>query len=246
MDRMLYTAMTGAQQIMLRQTSNNNNLANTQTTGFRQDLDTFKDLPLYGPGWETRVLTELQSKGVDMTPGAIMETGRSLDVAAKGNALIAIQAKDGKEAYTRAGALNVNANGMLETSTGQLVIGNGGPISVPPYENIAIAADGSISVQPLGQAASTLAILDRLKLVSADAKELVKTADGHLRAVNGKPLAVDAFAQVQSGALETSNVNTVEALVNMIALSRQFELNVKLMETTEKLDEQSASRMTLS
>ncbi len=246
MDRLIYTAMNGAKQVMLQQANNNQNLANVNTIGFRADLDAFKSLPLAGPGYASRVYTEERNIGVDLSPGPLMQTGRELDIAVQGQGFIAVQADDGTEAYTRAGSLRVNADGLLETSSGNLVLGEGGVVSLPPFEKLEIGGDGTISIRPLGQTAATLAAVERIKLVKPDPSSLVKRADGLLQNPELVAEVADAEIKVVSGALESSNVNAIDALVEMIELSRVYEVNVKMMERADATDRASATLMRLN
>lgn len=240
MDRMLYVAMSGAKQIELAQTANTHNLANASTIGFRADLAAFRAMPVFGTGYPTRVYAMTERAGVDLTPGIVSTTGRELDIALDGDGFMAVRAPDGGEAYTRRGDLRIGPNGILETGDGLPVLGNGGPIAIPPAEKIEIAADGTVSIRPLGQTANALAVVDRIKLVNPAPAGLVKGADGLLRLRDGlAPAPADASVRVTAGALESSNVNTVEAMVNMITLARQFELQVKLMR--EAGDNEAAS-----
>ena len=246
MDRMIFTAMTGAKQVMLRQANNNHNLANVSTTGFQRDLDVFQAMPLYGAGHLSRVYTEDRRAGIDFTPGSIQQTGRELDVAINGDGFIAVQTDDGlAEAYTRAGDLRVNAAGLLETRSGQLVLGEGGIIAIPPFEKLDIGTDGTISIRPVGQAASTLAAVDRIKLVNPDKAELQKRPDGLLEMISGEVQPPDANVTLTAGALEASNVNPIDALVTMIELARQFEMQIKLMEKADATDQASATLLRL-
>ena len=246
MDRSIYIAMTGASEIMHAQAVNAHNLANANTTGFRADLEAFKSLPMYGPGYPSRVYALAEQTDVDFTPGALINTGRDLDVAVNGEGWIAVQGADGNEAYTRAGNLQVDSNGLLTTGAGHPVMGNAGPIALPPYKKLEIAADGTLSIQPLGQAPNSLAVVDRIKLVNPELKNLTKGYDGLIRTRQGDVAAPDAAVRLSSGRLESSNVNSVEAMVNMIELARQFELQVKMMATTEESDKLSAQLMRLS
>jgi flagellar basal-body rod protein FlgF len=246
MDRMLYVAMSGAKQTMLAQTANSNNLANANTNGFRADLAAFRSMPVYGPGAPTRVNAMAESAGVDTTSGAITPTGRELDVAIKGEGWIAVQAPDGTEAYTRVGNLRIEDGGILKTGSGLSVLGNGGPIALPPAEKIEIGTDGTVSIRGIGQAASTLTVLDRIKLVSVDGASLTKGNDGLLRLKDGGTAAPDANVNIVSGALETSNVNTVDAMVNLISLARQYETQVKMMKTAEETDNAATQLLSLS
>ncbi len=245
MDRMIFTAMNAAKQIMLQQTSNSHNLANVNTTGFKADLDVFKDKPVYGPGYASRVYAEDQRAGIDFSPGTMRQTGRDLDIAINGDGYIAVQAADGSEAYTRAGDLRINSAGLLETGSGELVLGNGGPVAIPPFQTFEVGADGTISVQPLGQTAATLAVVDRIKLVASPEGGMQKRNDGLFNTADGAALPADATIRVVGGVLESSNVNAIDALVNMIQLARNFEMTVKLMEQTENTDRASASLMEL-
>lgn len=245
MDRMLYVAMSGARQTMLAQTVNSNNLANANTDGFRADLATFRSMPVYGAGEATRVYAMAQGAGVDTTSGGITPTGRDLDIAIKGEGWIAVQAPDGSEAYTRTGNLRLSDGGVLKTAAGLSVLGNGGPIAIPPAEKVEIGADGTISIRGIGQTANALTILDRIKLVKIDGADLQKGKDGLLRIRDGSGTAPDASVSVISGALETSNVNTVEAMVKLISLARQYETQVKLMKTAEETDAASTQLLSL-
>ncbi len=237
MDRMLYVAMSGAKQIMLAQAVNNNNLANVSTAGFRADLDAFRSMPVFGPGYPSRVYTMTERPGTDMSSGALTTTGRELDVAVNGQGWITVQAPDGSEAYTRAGDLRVSVNGQLETGAGHPVMGNGGPIAVPPFEKIEIGADGTISILPVGQAPNALAVVDRIKLVNPLQRDMEKGVDGLMRVKNSRgDVAPDATVSLAGGVLESSNVNAVEAMVKMIELSRHYETQIKMMRVAQDND----------
>ncbi len=242
MDRMLYIAMTGARQTMLSQALNTNNLANASTTGFRADLAAAVSLPLQGPGHASRVYGMADGNGVDLTPGSLQRTGRDLDVAVKGEGWIAVQAPDGSEAYTRAGDLHVDSFGILTTGAGHPVIGNGGPIAIPPNAKLDIGADGTISIRPLGQGEKALAIVDRIKLVKLPHDQVVKGEDGLIRQKGGGKAQADASVTLVSGALESSNVNAVQSMIRLIELARQYESQIKMMKTAEE-DDQAAARL---
>lgn len=246
MDRMLYVAMTGARQTMQAQTVNANNIANVNTTGFRQDLAAMRSMPVYGPGMPSRVYGMTEKPGTDMTPGALMTTGRSLDVAVKGQGWIAVQGLDGNEAYTRAGDLQVTNTGLLRTGAGYPVIGDNGPISLPPSSKIEIGSDGTISIIPQGNAATDMQEVARIKLVNPDSGDLYKGEDGLMRLEDGEQAVAEADVRLATGALESSNVNIAEALVNMIDLARQFEMQVKMMKTAERNDQKAAQIVQLS
>ncbi|AOV16616.1 flagellar basal-body rod protein FlgF [Acidihalobacter aeolianus] len=246
MDRMLYIAMSGAKEIMLAQANTTNNLANANTVGFKRDLEAFKAIPIEGPGYASRVYTQDEGTGTDFTQGPLITTGRSLDVAINGPGWIAVQGPNGQEAYTRAGELKVNSNGLLTTNQGYPVIGNSGPIAVPPNQKIEIGADGTITVLPSGQQPSALAVVDRIKLVNPPDSQLAKGLDGLMHTRNGQPLQASANVSLVSGALEGSNVNTVNAMVKMISLARQYEMQVKMMKTAETNDQASAQLIRLA
>ena len=242
---MLYVAMNGAKQIEMHQATNTHNLANASTTGFRADFDVFRSLPVYGPGNPTRVFSVDERSGTNFDIGQISQTGRDLDVSINGEGFIAIQAADGSEAYTRAGDLRVVAGGLLQTGAGHSVMGNDGPIALPPFEKLDIAADGTLSIVPVGQDASALAVIDRIKLVNPSTDELAKGIDGLLRSNEQTPFPADATVRVASGTVEGSNVNSVSELINMIELARKYEMHVKMMETAENNDASSAAILRL-
>ncbi len=245
MDKLLYIAMNGARETMQAQAVNAQNLANASTTGFRADLESFNSVPVYGPGHASRVYGVAAGKGVDFTPGATVGTGRSLDIAINGDGWIAVQGPDGNEAYTRAGDLQVDSLGLLRTGAGHPVMGSGSPIAIPPAEQVEIAADGTISIRPLGQSANTLSVVDRIKLVNPPADEMTKGADSLMHMKNFQPAIADSTVTLQAGTLESSNVNTVEAMVSLIQLARQFEMQVKIMANAEENDKASAQLMRL-
>lgn len=242
MDRMLYVSMSGAKQTMLAMAANSHNLANVNTTGYKADFSAFRSMPVFGEGLPSRVYAMAERPGVDLASGMINSTGRELDMAIKGDGWIAVQASDGTEAYTREGNLQVSENGLLTTGTGHLVLGNSGPIAIPPAQKIEIAADGTISIHPLGQAPNALAVVDRIKLVKPEHNKMEKDTDSLMHLKNGGVADPDATVSLVSGALESSNVNPVEALVTMISLSRQFELQMKAMKTVGD-NESSSSQM---
>lgn len=246
MDRMLYIAMTGASQITKAQAVNSNNLANATTNGFRADLESFSSLPVNGPGYNSRVYAVDEGQGVDLSHGTLKATGNPLDIAIKGDGWIAVQAADGSQAYTRAGNLQINGLGQLLTGAGHPVIGaDGGPIALPPIEKIDIGDDGTVSIRAQGQEASTIANVNRIELVNPDPEKMYKGRDGLMRVEEGIDVISDANVQIATGVLETSNVNAVESLVNMITLARQFEMQVKMMDTAKQNDQASAQLMRL-
>lgn len=243
MDEMVFLAMTGAKQTEYAQAINANNLANISTTGFRADLHSFSSIPIDGPGIESRINAVVESYGTDFSQGAVVSTGRDLDIAVQGAGFIAVQAPDGSEAYTRAGDLHIGSGGLLETGAGHLVLGNGGPVAIPPATSLLIGSDGTVSVQPLGQGPETLAIVDRIKLVNPEPAELSKGSDGLLRLPDGETADAGAEIRLMSGALEQSNVNVAKTLVNMIELSRQYEMQINVIRTAKE-DADAAAQLT--
>ena len=236
MDRMIYLSMSGAKAAMQRQDVLANNLANVSTVGFRAELAAFRAVPVEGSGASTRVYALESTVGANHQPGAVQATGRSLDVAMKGNAWLAVQALDGTEAYTRAGALDVNAQGLLTSKNGLTVLGDGGPISIPANSEVSIASDGTVSARGANGRSSSVG---RLKLVTPETPAaLTRGPDGLFRAESDLP--ADATARVQDGALEGSNVSAVETMVAMIAAGRQFEHQMKLLQTAERQEQVAA------
>lgn len=233
MDKYLYVAMSGAKETLRAQTANSHNLANVSTTGFRADLSAFQSRAVVGTGFASRVYATNTTTGWDDVTGAQMATGRDLDVAVQGEGFIAVQARDGREAYTRAGDLRVDANGQLTTGTGLQVLADGGPVSVPPNSSLTIAPDGTISIVPLGQGPETSATVGRIKLVNPPVTQTDRGEDGLFRLRDGTDAPADASVHIASGVLEASNVNAAAAMVNMIELARNFDLQVKAIRSAE-------------
>jgi flagellar basal-body rod protein FlgF len=234
MDKLLYIAMSGAKETLRAQAANNHNLANASTTGFRADLSAFQSREVVGSGYASRVYATNSTVGWDSSVGAQISTGRDLDIAIQGDGFVAVQGRDGREAYTRAGELHVDPNGQLLTSTGLQVMSDGGPVSVPPHSALSVAPDGTISIVPLGQGPETTASIGRIKLVNPPHEQLDRGSDGLFRMRDGSDVPSDANVRVASGALESSNVNAAAAMVNMIELARNFDLQVKAMRTAEE------------
>jgi flagellar basal-body rod protein FlgF len=207
MDRSLYVAMTGATQMMREQSEVAHNLANADTVGFKAQLSAFQPLPVQGPGMPTRVNGVAQGLGVDMREGGQVETGREMDVAVQGAGWIAVQGADGSEGYTRAGELRLTPDGLLTDSRGNLVLGDGGPISVPQSSQMNIGADGTVSVVPMGQSPATIAAVGRIKLVNPAADQLALGSDGLMHLSGGGTADADPAVTLKSGVLESSNVN---------------------------------------
>jgi flagellar basal-body rod protein FlgF len=233
MDKMLYVAMSGAKETLRAQAANSHNLANASTNGFRADLSAFQSRAVTGSGFASRVYATNSTTGWDQTVGAQISTGRDLDVSINGDGFIAVQGHDGREAYTRAGDLMIDANGQLMTKTGLPVMGDGGPLSVPPNNTLAIAPDGTVSIVPQGQGPQTTASVGRIKLVNPGNANLDRGEDGLFRMRDGSDAPAEATVRLTSGALETSNVNAAQSMVNMIELARNFDLQVKVMKSAE-------------
>ncbi|MCY7306011.1 MAG: flagellar basal body rod protein FlgF [Rhodoferax sp.] len=244
MDRLIYTAMTGATAAAHRQAVLSNNLANASTNGFRAELSTYRAVPLRGDGSTTRVFALEATSGHLQTPGAAQNTGRSMDVMATRNAWFAVQSLDGVESYTRNGALEIAADGTLQTSTGLTVLSDGGaPITVPAGAELSIGADGSLGAKVRGQ---PINLIGRLKMVTPGADDPLKRGDdGLFRASSGDPLPSDTQARLQSGMLEGSNVNPIETMVGMIQTARQFEQQMRLLQTAESNDRSAGQLLSM-
>src|SRR5271166_2375289 len=245
MDRGLYVAMTGAKQIMQAQAVNNSNIANVNTVGFRADTFSFASLPIYGPGYATRVNAVAADAGTNLASGVLGSTGRALDVAVNGAGFIAVQAADGTEAYTRAGDLQVSEEGAVTTTGGLPVLSESGPLVIPPSTDVTIGSDGTVSIVPLGLLPSAQSQVDRIKLVNPPAKDLQKGTDGLLRLKGGGKAPTDENVTLVSGMLESSNVNAAQSLVNMIELQRLYEFQIKSINSTDT-NEQAAERLMLA
>ncbi|MFZ4535658.1 flagellar basal-body rod protein FlgF [Propionivibrio sp.] len=233
MDRLIYTAMTGAKHAFLQQAGVAHNLANASTTGYRAMEHKFRAVPIQGEGAPTRAFVVDASVANVFDQGPMMATGRPLDVAVQGAGWIAVEAPDGREAYTRAGNLQINANGQLQTASGLNVQGDGGLIAIPPDNRITIAPDGTISTVPLFGAPNNVSIVGRIKLVNPAENDLVRGDDGLFRTRNGAPAELDENVKVAPETLEGSNVNPVDSMVNMISLARQFEMQIKMLQTAD-------------
>jgi flagellar basal-body rod protein FlgF len=233
MDRLIYTAMTGASHILQQQAAVSENLANNHTPGFRAAINTFRAVPLVGEGLPTRVFVVDSTAGADFSAGPMEPTGRTLDVAIDGKGWFAVQAADGKEAYTRNGSFQVTANGILQTRNGQNVVGDAGTITIPPGTEITIAKDGTISTVPTGTKPAAVVTIGRLKLTNPPEDQMVRGDDGMFRRKDGAIVNADSKVTVVTGNLEGSNVNVVEAMVDMITLARQFDNQMKMLQTAD-------------
>ncbi len=246
MDKSLYLSMTGAINTQTSQAIITNNMANINMPAFKADLEQFRSMPVFGDGLPSRVYAMTERPGINYTSGNIFKTGNELDVAVDGNGWIAVQAKDGTQAYTRRGDLRVDTSGFLTNGSGYLVYGNGGPITIPPAEDIIIGSDGTISIRPIGESENALAVLDRIRLVNPAIEDLKKSPDGLFRLRNGGIANVDASVKIVAESLETSNVNMVGAMTRMIETARLFELNIKAMSAAEENDEVATRTLALN
>ena len=240
MDRMIYIGMGGAKQAMEQQAAVANNMANVSTPGFRAQINSYRAVPVVGEEMATRAMVVATTPGADMRSGPLMQTGRQLDVAIRGDGWLTVQMPDGAEAYTRVGNLQMGAEGQLLTMDSRPVLGDAGPVVVPPGSSLTVAADGVITAQGPGDPAAGAAEVGRLKLVNPPAGELVRGEDGLFRMQAGAAAAqADPNVRLLSGTLEGSNVNAVEAMVDMIANARRFEMQMKTLQTAETNDQQA-------
>jgi flagellar basal-body rod protein FlgF len=249
MDRLIYTAMTGASQSLEEQATIANNLANTSTTGFKAQLSAYRAVPLKtqdqianNDNKVTRTFVLTSTPVADYSSGIITQTGNPTDVAIQGPGWFAVQGADGSEGYTRDGTFHLDENGQLVTSQNLVVEGNQGPISVPPGGTLQIGTDGTVSVLGAGDPPNQIAVVDRLKLVKPDNGVMVRSNDGLFRTSDGSTPDADPTVQVVGGAVEGSNVNPVEAMVSMISNARQFEMQMKMLQTADS-NEQSANAL---
>lgn len=233
MDRLIYTAASGARHILDQQATASHNLANVNTTGFRAQVDAFRAVQVQGEGLPTRAFVVNSTVASDFRSGPIMMTGRDLDVAVKGPGWIAVQMPDGTEAYTRNGALQMNPNGVLTTTAGLPVQGDGGPITVPPEVTVSIGGDGTVSAIATTTKPGAPVMLGRIKLVNPAEADMVRGDDGLFRLKRGGAAPADSAVAVAGGALEGSNVNPIESMVNMISLARSFETQMSLLKNAE-------------
>jgi flagellar basal-body rod protein FlgF len=243
MDRMIYTAMTGAKHILDQQANVSNNLANATTTGFRASLESFRAVPVQNNPLPTQAFVVDATVGTDFTPGSLQQTGRELDVAIQGKGWFAVQPASGSEAYTRHGSLKVSENGQLLTQRGDAVLGDGGPISIPPDTRVSIAKDGTITGIAANQPPQ---ILGRIRLVNPPENNLARGDDGLFRTKDASAAEADANVVMIGGSLESSNVNAADAMVNMINLARQFEMQMNLMKNAESNETKASQLFSLS
>ncbi|SFN54384.1 flagellar basal-body rod protein FlgF [Formivibrio citricus] len=245
MDRLVYTAMTGAKHAQLRQATVSHNLANATTTGFRSELAAFRAVPVVGGnGLPTRAFVVEQSTGSDMRSGPLQHTGNDMDVAVDGEGWIAVQTASG-EAYTRNGELAADSTGLLKTRTGQIVVGESGPLTVPENTRVSIAPDGTVSGAALDNPTQRVEI-GKIKLVNPPTAQLEKGNDGLFRLRNGQTAQADETVRLVSGAVEGSNVNAVEELVSMISAQRHYDLQLKMISNADQNARSAAQLISLN
>ncbi|MGC3964783.1 MAG: flagellar basal-body rod protein FlgF [Rhodocyclaceae bacterium] len=243
MDKLIYTAMSGAKATMSRQASVANNLANVSTTGFRAEMNRLRAVPVQSEALPSRAHVVEATLGADMRAGAIMQTGRSLDMAIQGEGWFAVRAADGSEAYTRDGSFTVDANGMLRTRSGLEVLDDGGnPITLPPDNSIELGGDGTLTATPRDGTLNAANPVARLKLVNPDPATMQRRDDGLFRTAGNQPAAADDNVKALGGALEGSNVSMVNQMVQMISLQRHYEMHTKLLQTAQE-DDRAATQI---
>ncbi len=235
MDRLIYVGMTAAKHTMAQLNSTSQNLSNLKTTGFKADIHMFSAIPAYGPGNPTREYVVNSTVGSDFSPGMITQTGNPLDLAISGPGWFTVKLPDGNEAYTRAGGFKLDSNGVLRTSSGLPVVGaSGAPITIPPNTEVTVGRDGTITTVPSQMTLPyAVSIIGQLKLVNPPESNLVKGADNLFRTKNGVPADPAANVNVLSGSLESSNVDMINCMLNMIDLGRDFDMQMKLLQTAD-------------
>jgi flagellar basal-body rod protein FlgF len=240
MDRLIYTAMTGASQTLNRQAAVAHNLANASSTGYRAEEHRLRAVQIQSTaqqkGLATRAFAVDASTHTDYTQGPLIATNRSLDMAVRGAGWIALQMPDGSEAYTRNGSLDLDVNGVVQTRSGLPVQGDAGSITVPPEQKISVGVDGTISALPESGAQNTVSVIGRVKLVNPPVADLVRGEDGLFRLRDGSAAPLDESVKIATGSLEGSNVNPAEQMVAMISLARQFEMQMKALSTADAND----------
>jgi len=245
-DRLIYSSLAAMRGAMARQATIANNLANVNTVGFRGEFTSAEAEWLKGSGLNGRATVSEDVTGANMTPGAVQSTGRDLDVALNGDALLTVQAPDGSEAYTRRGDLQLSDSGLLTTGDGMPVQGLSGPITLPPADSVSIGKDGQIWIVPQGGDPKSPQAVDTIKLVSAQGSTIKKGLDGVFRVDGGGTLPSDPDANLTSKSLEGSNVNASATLVDMIDASRSWEAQVKMLTTAQDMDKSASALMQIS
>ncbi|BDX07812.1 flagellar basal-body rod protein FlgF [Planctobacterium marinum] len=238
MDKMLYIAASGASQDLLASAVRANNLANAQTTGFKAMMAQARAMPAFGDGLPTRVFAMTESPANRYDAGAMVQTNRDLDIAVEGDGWFAVVDKNGGEAYSRNGSLQMGTNGELLDTRGNQIVGEAGPIFLPiPLSNVSVAQDGTISVRPQGAPANVLEPVGRIKLVKPDLENLQRSQDGLFRLPDGEQADQDLTVGIRTGFLEASNVNPIEEMMGIIQAQRHYEMQVKFMKKAEEIDQ---------
>ena len=245
MDRLIHTSLSGLRGAMSRQTTTANNLANVNTTGFRAEMTSARALWVRGDGLEARAMSSQEVASADMTGGTVTETGRALDIAMEGDALLAVQARDGSEAYTRRGDLQLSETGLLTTGDGLPVLGEQGPVTLPPADSMRIDRDGTVWIVPAGGDPNVPQAAARLKLATPAGSQVRKGLDGLFRVTNGGILPSDPEARVTPRSLEGSNVSATQALIDMVEASRGWDHHLNLVTTAREIDTSAADLMRL-
>lgn len=234
MDNAIYTALGGANAALNRQAIISNNLANVNTTGFRAQLSAMRAAPVTGPGMATRTLVAESVPGFNAQSGAHYSTGRPLDVALSDSGWLSVALPDGTEAYTRDGHIQIDREGQLRVG-GHTLLGESGPLMVPPQSALTIAPDGTIAALGMGDKPDEISQAGRIKMVNAGAGSLVRGDDGLFRPRAGSPQILPQSTEVRltSEMLESSNVNPVKSMVEMIATGRGFDMHMKIISTVD-------------
>ena len=247
MDRLIYVGMTAAKHTMAQLAATTQNIANVHTSGFKADVNVFSAIPVSGPGNPTREFVVNSIAGSDFSRGTITQTGNPLDLAIAGDGWFAVQMPDNSTAYTRDGSFRIDPNGQLQTASGLPVMGENGTITIPPGTDVTIGKDGTISTVPSGSTPKeAVTILGRIMLVNPGDANLVKGQDNLFRTKDGKPAQPDSTVQVMSGSLESSNVNMIESMINIINLSRAFEMHMKLLQSAESDSSKAAELLNIN
>tara|TARA_B110000285_G_C14907834_1_gene506431 strand:+ start:20 stop:760 length:741 start_codon:yes stop_codon:yes gene_type:complete len=246
MDKMIFTMLNSMMNVQTKQTNNAHEIANVVTPGFKKSYsEQTRSMDVHIPGaYDSRAMPLSRATNVvDMNPGSLMVSGRALDIYVNGAGAIAVQGPEGQDLYTRRGDLSVSSSGVLVNGTGNLVLGDNGPLTIPQGTNISIANDGTVNMIPPG--ASVAVAVGRIKLVDATNQNLLIREDGNYQLAEGE-LPASANVRVTPKALEGSNVNVVDSMVRMIMLSRQYEMSVNMIKNAREVDAASASTMRLN
>ncbi len=249
----LYVAKTGLSAQDTQLTTVSNNLANASTVGFKRDRAVFEDL-LYQvnrqPGAQSTEETTLPSglqlgTGVrvvgtqkQFTEGNMQVTEQSLDVAIDGRGFLQVLQPDGTMGYTRNGQLHLSAEGELVTANGLLIQPG---INIPQdAQSVTIGTDGTVSARLAGDAQPQ--VLGNIQLVDFVNPAGLEAMGGNLfreTGASGNPVegvpGQDGMGQLMQGMLESSNVDIVEEMVNMISTQRAYEMNSKVVSTADQM-----------